>query len=73
MERSASLSSTTTTMRVTVGCAVALFAFVRPLVVHAANGDFHQFNFHVANMQRNGMQRTVVNGPSQFSSSLHLY
>lgn len=60
-------------MRVTVGYAVALFAFARPLAVHAANGDFHQFNFHVANMQRNGVQRTVVNGPSQFSRLFHLY
>ncbi|KAF9644386.1 hypothetical protein BDM02DRAFT_3121983 [Thelephora ganbajun] len=46
-------------MRVNVGCVAALFT-LHFLVVGAT--ESREFDFHVSNLQRNGVQRTVVNG-----------
>lgn len=59
-----SFQSTTTTMRFNAGCFTVLFTLVHCLVV---NANTHEFDFHVSNLEVNGVRRTVVNGQSPFS------
>lgn len=54
-------------MRITLYCAAVLFTLVQSLPVDTATGNLRQFDFHVKNLQLNGVQRTVINGPSQYS------
>ena len=71
--RSPPLSFSTTIMGINVGCAAALFTLIQFFVdANAANVDLRRFDFHVNNLQRNGVQRTVINGRSQFLASLFL-
>jgi len=49
-------------MRTSTGCVAALLTLVQFLLVDAAGNHRHEFDFRVANLQRNGMPRTVVNG-----------
>lgn len=51
-------------MRVSVGCAVALFTLFPSVLTDAASRNLREFDFRVSNLQLNGVQRTVVNGLS---------
>lgn len=53
-------------MRITAGCAAVLLTLVHCLVVDAAKSRRREFDFHVSNLQRDGVRRTVVNGRSPF-------
>ena len=59
-------------MRTNAGCAVALLTVVHCLSVNATNSKHYEFDFHVSNLQRNGVRRTVVNGQSLPSCSFHM-
>ena len=52
-------------MRLNAGCVAVLYALVHCLAVNATKS--HKFDFHVSNLQRDGVRRTVVNGQSPSS------
>ena len=50
-----------------VGRTVALLTLAQCLVANAAHCDLREFDFHVSNLQRNGVRRAVINGSSILS------
>ena len=49
-------------MRVNAGCAAVLYTLVHCLAVDATKIQHRSFDFHVGNLQRDGVRRTVING-----------
>lgn len=54
-------------MRLNAGCAAVLYTLVHCLAVNATKIQHRSFDFHVSNLQRDGVRRTVVNGQSPSS------
>jgi len=56
-------------MRTITGRVGTLLALAQLLVAKAAKGHHREIDFHVTNQQRDGVQRTVINGQRSHSSS----
>lgn len=62
MVRQPSASAHHPTMRLNAGCVAVLFTLVHAFGAKATKSHTHEYDFHVSNLQRDGVRRTVVNG-----------